>query len=508
MLERLAQWELDGRIVAAGEFLTTPQAISMESNLLQRESAEREQLLPLACPRAGLAMRHEISDEQALAVASIVATTSRAVGVVGKAGTGKTTMLKAAVSELEVAGLPVFGLAPSASAARELAKARLTTFTVAAFLNSEPNPKMRGGVLLVDEAGMLSTAQMDRIFRRATELEMRLVLVGDPKQLSAVEAGKPFEQMLRNGMPVAMLGTIRRQNDVRLRRSVELASEGEVERAIRGIEDAIVEIPDRVSRTERIAREYASLSEADRRGTLIVSGTRAGRARINDAVRCELGLSGTGVSTNTLHRRDFTAQQAASVVSYSLGDVVVAERDYKSLGLRRGEQSTVVAVGETAVTLQRADGLQTEWRPTLARDLTAYEVVEKEVATHDLLRVGANMHRHGLINGDLLKVLDVNDNARTFTVECDDGRHLALSLDDRLPLDHGYCWTVHASQGQTCDRVIVDAESASMTANAASFYVAISRAREQAMIFTDDRDLLPRAMSRSAAKSSAIEMAL
>lgn len=75
-----------------------------------------------------------------------------------------------------------------------------------------------------------------------------------------------------------------------------------------------------------------------------------------------------------------------------------------------------------------------------------------------------------------------------------------------MHLDHGYCSTVHSAQGQTADRVLIEADTRSLTANESSYYVAISRAREEVTIYTDDKAMLPEAMSREDIKSAALEV--
>lgn len=92
-------------------------------------------------------------------------------------------------------------------------------------------------------------------------------------------------------------------------------------------------------------------------------------------------------------------------------------------------------------------------------------------------------------------------------MELPGGRHVWLDGTLPLMLDYGYCSTVHSAQGQTCDRVMIEADASSLTANRATFYVAISRARESVMIYTDDCEMLPLAMGRELEKSSALDLA-
>ena len=75
-----------------------------------------------------------------------------------------------------------------------------------------------------------------------------------------------------------------------------------------------------------------------------------------------------------------------------------------------------------------------------------------------------------------------------------------------LHLEHGYCNTVLAAQGQTCERILIDADSTSLTANESSHYVAISRARLEATIYTDDRDMLPVAVTCEDVKHAALDL--
>lgn len=123
-----------------------------------------------------------------------------------------------------------------------------------------------------------------------------------------------------------------------------------------------------------------------------------------------------------------------------------------------------------------------------------------------MVRVTANDRGRGLVNGDLCRIAALDPESLRLTLELPDGRHVCLDGTQPLMLDYGYCSTVHSAQGQTCDRVMIEADSNSLTANRATFYVAISRARESAMIYTDDCEMLPLAMSREMTKSSALDI--
>ncbi len=136
--------------------------------------------------------------------AMAVAGEDRVVVIVGPAGTGKTTTLDAAVKDLHRRSRPVFGVTPTAKAAKVLGQETgMHTDTVAKLLHEwarpdGPGPQWRlpsGTTLIVDEAGMLSTPNMHQLTRLATSEQWRLVLVGDHRQLQAVGRGGLFGEI-------------------------------------------------------------------------------------------------------------------------------------------------------------------------------------------------------------------------------------------------------------------------------------------------------------------------
>ncbi len=497
----------DCSLISSGEFLTTPNLQQEEAALLSAESIERNKLPSLMGGNVLQARQNPVSAEQAAAAHHVLASRCRAIGIVGKAGTGKTKTLSTIVESLKAAGIGVLGVAPSSNAARLLSEAGMTTATVAAFVHNKQGAKLGpGGVLLVDEAGMVSTKQMVALMASAQEHNFRLVLVGDPGQLSAIEAGKPFAQLISSGLPTASLREVHRQRTADLKCAVELASHGRIHAALSTLRSKINEVPVRVERLEAVAAAYASLSPEERAGTIVVSGTRASREQLNLLIRAKLGLSDEGPKVSTLECKDLTKQLAASIASYEAGDVVIADRDYPSLCLRRGDQAEVLKVTNSRVILTNANGHQVEWNPTLATGLTVHRLVHRSIAPGDLVRITRNMHPLGLVNGDQAKVCKVDHEANILMLALSDGTTKRLSLSTPLPLDHAYCRTVYASQGSTCERVFIEADTSSLTSNQGTFYVALSRARSEVVIFTDDAEHLAPAMSRSHAKSSALDL--
>ena len=139
--------------------------------------------------------------------------------VVGPAGAGKTTMLAAAVDDLTAQGRVVFGVAPTAKAARVLeSETGMGSDTVAKLLHEwrrtdrPPERPWRlpvGATVIVDEAGMIDTGDLHQLTHLADAQQWRLVLVGDPHQLQAVGRGGMFGELCATGRTIE-LDTIHR----------------------------------------------------------------------------------------------------------------------------------------------------------------------------------------------------------------------------------------------------------------------------------------------------------
>jgi conjugative relaxase-like TrwC/TraI family protein len=170
-----------------------------------------------APPRRSLTVDRDGLDVFQADAAAAVAGHDQLVLVVGPAGTGKTTALRHAVADLSRHGRPVFGVAPTAKAAKVLRdETAIPADTLAKLLHEwrtgAPHDGYRlpsGSTLVVDEAGMVGTGALAELVDLAVSHQWRLVLVGDPRQLQAVGRGGMFAELCRTGR-THQLATIHR----------------------------------------------------------------------------------------------------------------------------------------------------------------------------------------------------------------------------------------------------------------------------------------------------------
>ena len=137
------------------------------------------------------------------------------------------------------------------------------------------------------------------------------------------------------------------------------------------------------------------------------------------------------------------------------------------------------------------------------RQLSVYEPERAELAPGDRVRITRNDAALDLANGDRFTVAAVSPKAISLV---DGKRQVELPTGRPLHLDHAYATTVHSSQGTTAERVLIDAATRSRTTSQETYYVAISRARQEARIYTDDLARLPAAVTRRHEKHAALDL--
>ena len=451
------------------------------------------------------------------AVKLILSGKDRTVGVQGYAGTGKTAMLNRARALLEKRGFEVAGLAPSASAARTLAaEAGIESETLQRFLarnagvaegrlTARGERAMRAAfgrtVLVVDEGSLASTVQARDLLRIANALRVpRVVLVGDEKQLDAVDAGKPFAQLQRAGMKTATMDEIMRQRGPGLKAAVEASLAGDVRKAFEKLGPNVAEVKaDNLAGAA--AARWLRLPASERGNAGLMAPSHELRERINDIIRERLirdgAIAGPAMETERLVSLGYTRAEKALAANYAPGDVVAFHRAYKRLGIEKGDELRVVGVdrGAGIVNLKGKDGSVVAWDPYRLADraggVEVYRVEDMEFRAGDRIRWTRNDMRHELVNSATAEVTEVRD--RTVTLRLEDGRVLGMRRDDPQlrHVDRAWASTVHAFQGRTVDTVIaaMEANHPHLTTQK-TLYVEISRARDRAELVTDDRNAL------------------
>ena len=505
----------DAPALEGGGGLTTDKAVARErETITMMRTGEGRGKAPM---RGWMVDRHlrkgPLTAGQKQAVKLILSEKDRTVGVQGYAGTGKTRMLDRARTLAEKKGWRMVGLAPSASAVRTLAaESGIESETLQRFLarnagvaegrlTKKGAKEMRATfaktVLVVDEGSLASAVQARDLLRIASVLRIpKLVLVGDAKQLDAVDAGKPFAQLQQAGMKTAVMDEIMRQRDPELKAAVEASLAGEIGKAFGKLGSNVAEVnPDNIAGA--VAARWLKLSPEERERTGVMAPSHELREGINAHIRERLAregrIVGPAMQTQRLVSKGYTNAEKALAANYAPGDVVAFHRTYKRLSVEKSEERRVAGVDhkKRTVHLEGPDGATVAWKPSeiggRKGGTEVYRTETVELRAGDRIRWTRNDTGLGIVNSGTAEVAGVRNGRVTFRLE--EGGKLTLTRGDPQlrHLDHAWASTVHAFQGRTVDNVI-----AAMEANhprlttAKAFYVEISRARDRAELVTDD----------------------
>ncbi len=504
-----------GSLVQAEKRYTTQKALACEKAILSIERTGRGAIEPImtAAIVKTLLEGSTLNAGQRSAVETIVSTRNRFVGIQGDAGTGKTYTVNQAVAlikqETAVSeGYRTVALASYGNQVKALKNEGLEAHTLASFLRTKDKPIDGKTIIVLDESGVVGARQMEQVMRIVEKAGARMVLLGDTKQTEAIEAGKPFAQLQQDGMQTVRISEIQRQKDHELRTAVEHAAESRVLESLAHIKH-VEEAKEPRERHGAIVNDYIQLTEPERRETLIIAGTNDARREINRMVRESLDLTGKGREFETLTRVDMTQAQRRFSPSYQPGMVIQPEKDYQKAGLARGETYRVKeALSGNTLVLQRQDGTTTTINPRKATQLSVYHLERTELSVGDVVRINRNDPSLDLTNGDRMRVVGViGGMVKLESVEQRDGqpaRSLELPANKPLHLEHAYASTVHSAQGLTNDRALIALDTKSRTTLMNLYYVAISRARHEARVYTNSITELPAAIARRFDKSTAL----
>ena len=340
-----------------------------------------------------------LSDEQAAAVYHVTGSGGLAV-VTGRAGAGKSTMLRTAREAWEAGGYRVLGAALAGKAADGLEDASgIEARTLGAWSwRWERGQALLGprDVLVVDEAGMLGTAQLSALLREVHGRGAKVVLVGDEEQLQPIGAGAPFRAAAELCGSVSLEGIYRQRADWQRAATAQFAAH-ETGAGVAAYADRnhVVWRADQNAAGLALAAGYGLDVQADPSASrLALAHRRRDVVMLNGLIRAalrELGLlSGT----------DREVRTSVGARAFTEGDRVMFLANDSRLGVRNGGLGVVTAL-EDGVIAVRPDGrgesvrLDTRTRPALDHGYAA-TVHKAQGATVEraFVLAGAGMDRH------------------------------------------------------------------------------------------------------------------
>ena len=290
-----------------------------------------------------LSARPSLSDEQVAMVRRIATSGDQIDVAVGAPGSGKTFALDAARAAWQASGSRVLGCALAARAARGLqAGSGIPGRTIDRLLidlEAGNESLDRRTVVVVDEAAMVGTRKLARLVDSCARAEAKLVLVGDPKQLPAIEAGGLFEALAAR-MGTTQLTGNRRQQHPGERAVVADLRDGHVQRAIERLRrlGGMAVFVNADALANAMVEDWSAATKAGK-DVLMLAPTRDTTAELNARARQRMeaeGLLGPVVAE-------------VGHVEFAVGDRVVCTSNNKRLGVVNGDAGTIVGAGDNGL---------------------------------------------------------------------------------------------------------------------------------------------------------------
>lgn len=514
----ISEFEADTEILSASEklrmFITTKEALQEEQQLIRHCIESRNTYRPINehyIPQNPL-----LNDQQKAAVRHALSSTDGITIIMGKAGTGKTTLMTEVKQGILAQGKRIYAFAPSSEASRGVQRSEgfENADTVARLIqDANQHTELQGQVIWIDEAGMLSNSDMNKVLTIAKAQGARIILSGDTKQHSSVERGDALRIIQQEtGINPITVNKIQRQKNAEYREAVQWLSHGNVEKGFKKLDriGAIHELAESMDRVNAIAEDYYAsaygITNQPAKEVLVIAPTHAEghivTERIRELLKEKQVIGQQEREFQVLKNRQLTEAEKQQVENYHAGDFIVFHQNAK--GVKAGKKLEVLHSDGGLLSATDKDGLSYQVPLSESKKFNVFEPQQIRISEGDKIRITANGRcsdgKH-LFNGSTFQI-------KTF----DKQGNIKLSNGSTIPADFGhfnlgYVSTSHASQGKTADKVIISQSSATFRASSMEqFYVSVSRGRHAVSIYTDDKADLLEAVSHSAERLSATEL--
>lgn len=447
--------------------------------------------------------QYSLSEEQLTALAHMT-TSADLSAVVGRAGSGKSYLMRPAREIWQQAGFRVMGMAVSGIAAKNLSSGSgIHSTTIASFkmrLQQGSLELTNQDVLIMDEAGMTDLNDMAFIVYAVKQARAKLVVIGDPDQLQPIGAGAPFRVLIEQ-TGFAEMNQIRRQFDPADQQASQWLALGKVDKAfvhyqrkgaIHWHHTADVAMKRLVVhwakqlKQDAVSDDFKSVdSEIHKQANIVANGSEQYR------------------NNNTLIKQIQKELQNSLIIAHRNSDIQALNLLARNRLIELGYLKTLThpklnhnASPETQIISQPQDSQKT---PRKLPDTPGIPVsiIRKQVASDgwqtievkdtiyltpgDRILFRKNDKHLNVFNGELATIKKID--GELITVNMDKGTTLTFDAKQYQEFDYGYAATIHKTQGTTVDKVFVYAGGHGWNQHLA--YVALTRHRKQVELHID-----------------------
>lgn len=490
---------------------TIDRSIGWELNLADKLVEHRNVARPLASPDtiSRILESHSLTNEQARAADYVLRTRDRIVSVVGVAGAGKSHLVKSI--KAATPSRNHLAIAPTSTAAIDLGRdVGVKVQTLTGFLQTGGHHVSRNSILFVDEASMTNTRQASRLMDIAKVQKARIILIGDTKQAEAIEQGKPFAMLVKQGLRGPFIMKSFRQKNASMHELVDSLRKGDVSATLRKLGRRLVS-HDADELPAKVAEEWIKHKRRD--SIQIAALDNSSRIALNGEIRKRLQSEGAIKSADTqfkiLSSKALTPHQLRYADYYKKGNVLVFHVGNKALGIKRDSHWFVAKTNGDFVSLKAKGSdatLELNVKKGRKDGITLYEEQDRKLAVGDKIQWRQNLKHEDAVKNGHTGTIEKLRGSRA-VIAFDHGIKRSIDLKKHPFWDHGYALTVYKQQGKTTpvNWVIANTKKAGEITQTA-LYVALTRAQRSVKVFTEDKDQFERAIKfNPGGKTSALE---
>ncbi len=498
--------------------LTTLAAIKREQQIINLAQSGINLHPPLANPEIAKKQAEQfgLNKAQTNALTHFINNRDSVMLCQGDAGVGKTYTVKA-LNQTISDNIPIRGLAPSAAAATQLQQGtNIPCQTLDAYLNIPIESLTKNEFIIVDEAGMISSSQMESLLERGRKTNSRILLIGDTKQLAAVQAGSPFRLLQeRTNLPTVSIDENVRQQNIELKAVVDLLAAGKIEQGYQQLkqQDSIKQIPVDSLRLKAVVKDYLNRDEKTQVQTLILAGTNKEKNQITTQIRIGLieqgKLGNQSQQIQILKPKDLNKFSITQASNYQVGDLIKFRRNSAKFTKELYYRVDEIDSRTDVVKLRDCYGTIESLELNRYKDREVFQSQTRELRSGEQMKFTRNQYQNKQkqINGQPFTVIGFKDNGQIIIQT--KGKNQIVNPDVLLYSDYRYADTVHSSQGKTANYCIYAAGSGnSLTVGKESFYVAASRARYEFTVYTANTKSLGLSVTKSRAQENALPLVM
>lgn len=523
------------RAYSDGTRWTTKEALDTENRIIEIANASINKKIHepiLSKESISNDMSHGLTGGQKSAYRMIMTSSDQLLLLQGAAGVGKTTLFQKINDDLKKTAVSMIAVAPTHQTVKELQDRNIEAMTLKSFLidNQYNFKKQPNKLVVLDEASMVSNRDMKEFLEIINRLEMRSVISGDKDQIASIESGKTLDLLLNNTNIERCIikdktDIVRQKNEL-LKSAVVSVIDKKYDQAISLLKNikpdeklwgndkqsefekpksSIVEAGENIF--ERVANDYLSRNAIVRENTCVIVHENEDRKNVDELIRSGLIKQGEINNNNYVEHtrllsRNYTQNELSNIKFYKKNEVVKIKNEYFSIEDINADKNAVVLSGFNNKSQKVIfPGINT-------KNAEVFKIEQCEIAQGDKIRLRksdkendrfANFeYRVSKIDGDIAHL------------ESEKGQKIIFEKNKLHDShwDYAYTSTGYSIQGASSEYTIgLELSIKKHLTNARNFYVHISRAKENAVIYTDDIKKLSQKIDKNRAiKTSAIEM--